>query len=131
MKRFFIIAMFLLTVISIQAQWKYSKVIVPETTASDSFKVPDNYFFSGLQITSNLDANMDTIRFLVSVDPKKLGWDTLTYSSGIYIEKLPSKYAKAISLKIPASYQWQWWKILFDKAISDSIEIYPQFSKIY
>jgi hypothetical protein len=132
MKQLSAICLLLMVFFSVQVfgQWDFKKVLIPETAASDSFNTPgDNVYLSGLQFPdttgTGIGTSLDSIWFLVSSNPAEFGWDTLSYNDVVYAIKITGK---AITLKLPATFAWEWWKIYFEDAVSDSVYFYPQFN---
>ena len=112
------------------AQYSHKPVIFPETTASDSFSVPNRHWLSGLHFPTGLPATSDSMYFLVSSD-LSLGFDTLWYDGEKYLEITPSDGSPfAYTLKITRSFTWEWWKICYRETLADSVTFYPVFDEI-
>ena len=125
-----LIAVILFACVDTFAQYSHKTVTYPETTASDSFSVPNRHWFSGIQFPEGLLATMDSMYFLVSCD-LSLGFDTLRYNGAKYFESTPTDLSPfAITLKIPATFTWEWWKICFRETLTDSITFYPVFDEV-
>jgi len=123
MKTLLILILTVLFVGVLNAQFSHTSITIPETAQSDSFKTPQGYYLTGLNFNNPLDSDMDTVFFYVTNDPG-LGFSTLYIEGEQYIEVIPDSSVlpgkKAVSLKIPKTVTWEWWKIGFTEAINDS-----------
>lgn len=132
--RLLISLLFVVLLIStVNAQWDYTRVLQPETTASDSFQVPDDdYVFSGIFFDDTVgthigNATHNKIYFWVSMDPGKYGWQKLTYDGALYYVDVTSL---GITIQSQGTYAWEWWKVFYGAAVKDSVYFNAVFTKI-
>lgn len=128
-----IFAIFLLLSTIAAAQFDKKDIIVPETEASDSFKVPNGFWYlSAIKLPDGVESDMSPMYFLVSENPKT-GWDTLMYDDDgdlvPYSITFTDEAKKTITLDFKKVYAWEWWKFLFSDAPSDSIVVRAIFKE--
>lgn len=105
------------------SQHKYYKTLLDsETVVSAPIKVEPGYFFSGIQITTDLASGQDSCFFLVTSDPK-FAYDTLKFNGAIYWVKFLTDN-EAVTLDLKVTYPWPWFKAVFDKVYSNSEQYY-------
>ncbi|OGU83201.1 MAG: hypothetical protein A2W11_02840 [Ignavibacteria bacterium RBG_16_35_7] len=113
------------------SQYQYTKTLLDsDVVVSDPIKVPLGYFFSGIQITTDLASGQDSCFFLVTADTK-FAYDTLKYDGAIYWVKFLTDN-EAVTLDIKKTWPWPWFKVVFDKVYSGSVRyyFYPTFTKL-